>query len=114
MGSKVLKGGKGDAISKRGGCIGLLVRTREPGRGKSYSPSKLVQECGKTDYYDEGKTVRVKDGKGAGCQKGAHYKHKSVLFVEQTADIELAKRLRELLLRLAPIMGFSIKVVEHY
>ena len=38
--------------------------------------------------------------------------YKSVLFVEQTVGGELAKRLRELLHRLAPVMGFAVKVVE--
>ena len=37
---------------------------------------------------------------------------KSVVFVEQTKDGEMGKRLREVITRLAPIMGFSIKVVE--
>ena len=37
---------------------------------------------------------------------------KSIVFVEQTKDGELGKRLREVIARLAPIMGFSIKVVE--
>ena len=38
--------------------------------------------------------------------------HKSVLFVEHTPKGELSKRLRELITRLAPILGFNIKVVE--
>ena len=37
---------------------------------------------------------------------------KSVLYVEHTPDGELASRLRELLGRLAPTLGFEIKVVE--
>ena len=38
--------------------------------------------------------------------------YKSVLFVEQTPDGELARRLREVLQRLSPVMGFAVKVVE--
>ena len=37
---------------------------------------------------------------------------RSILFVEQTENGELAKRLRDLVLRMAPTMGFSVKVVE--
>ena len=37
---------------------------------------------------------------------------KSVLFVEYTAQGELGKRLRELMTRLTPHLGFNIKVVE--
>ena len=38
--------------------------------------------------------------------------HKTVIFVEQTPRGELAKRLRELMSRISPILGFGIKVVE--
>ena len=37
---------------------------------------------------------------------------RTVLFTEQTEGGDLAKRLRECLLRLQPFLGFSIKVVE--
>ena len=40
------------------------------------------------------------------------FPHKSVLFVEQTKGGELASNLRNLLTRLAPTLGFGIKVVE--
>ena len=36
----------------------------------------------------------------------------TVLFVEQTPNGELAARLRELLLRLEPTLGFTMKIVE--
>ena len=34
------------------------------------------------------------------------------MFVEQTREGELSKQLREVITRLAPVLGFSIKVVE--
>ena len=37
---------------------------------------------------------------------------KTVLFVEYTQNGELASRLRELMNRLAPTLGFGVKVVE--
>ena len=37
---------------------------------------------------------------------------KTVLFVEKTAMGGLGKQLRELMTRLAPILGFTVKVVE--
>ena len=39
-------------------------------------------------------------------------KTRTILFVEHTPHGELSKRLRELISRLAPVLGFSIKVVE--
>ena len=36
----------------------------------------------------------------------------TVLFIEQTPMGELGRRLRELMSRLAPILGFSVKIVE--
>ena len=47
-----------------------------------------------------------------GAEKEEKWEQKSILFVEQTKDGELSKRLREVILRLAPTLGFSIKVVE--
>ena len=40
------------------------------------------------------------------------WEQKSILFVEQTKDGELGKQLREVVMRLAPILGFGIKIVE--
>ena len=34
------------------------------------------------------------------------------MFVEQTEQGELAKRLREMMNRIAPTLGFSVKIVE--
>ena len=51
-----------------------------------------------------------KKSNGAGSL--SRLKTRSVLFVEQTPHGELAKQLRELLVRLEATMGFKIKVVE--
>ena len=44
--------------------------------------------------------------------RGEELKVKSILFVEQTPNGELAKRLRETLKSMEPTLGFRIKVVE--
>ena len=38
--------------------------------------------------------------------------HKTILFVENTHDRQLAKKMRELMKRLAPSICFGVKVVE--
>ena len=54
-----------------------------------------------------------KKRKGAGFQKvGQSDPPVGVLFVEQTPMGELATRLKDLIKRLEPILGFSIKIVE--
>ena len=45
-------------------------------------------------------------------KKEEHIEQKSVLFIEHTKDGELGKGLREVIGRLAPMLGLSIKVVE--
>ena len=45
-------------------------------------------------------------------QEGSSSTPKTVLFVEYTHGGELANKMRELTSRLAPILGFKIKVVE--
>ena len=64
----------------------------------------------KADYYDR---LGSRSSNG-GMKKGSNkpLEQKSVLFVENTNEGELAKRIREVILRLAPVLGFSIKVVE--
>ena len=37
---------------------------------------------------------------------------KSILFVEQTERGELGSRLRDLITRISPTLGFSVKIVE--
>ena len=64
----------------------------------------------------EGKYKRRQRGtNGAGKEEGntnTNLEHQSVLFVEQTVDSGPAKALRELMARIAPRIGFSVKVVE--
>ena len=38
--------------------------------------------------------------------------HKTVLFVEQSKNGELGRRLWKLMKRIAPILGFGVKIVE--
>ena len=63
---------------------------------------------GGTKHHFRSKT----DGKGGRSTTIPTSVPKSVIFVEQTPGGELAKRLRELLTRIEPTVGFSIKVVE--
>ena len=59
-------------------------------------------------------------GQGADNKKGRSKEqepreqidYRTVLFVENTEGGELASRLRELTKRLAPILGFGVKVIE--
>ena len=45
-------------------------------------------------------------------RKSSHANPATVLFVEQTQNVEQASHLRELLVRLEPLVGFKMKVVE--
>ena len=83
-------------------------------RGKLLAKSNWFKKKGKR------KTEGLnQEGNGKGAKKGKNRKKeklnlgaKTVLFVDQTPGGELAKRLRELLQRLEPMMGFSIRIVE--
>ena len=93
-----------------------LRRTAEESLGARMK-NKLV---GKATWFKKKKKKGAEnkvDGKGA--KQGAPEKRRSqgstpctVLFVEQTPRGELAHRLRELLQRLEPTLGFNIKTVE--
>ena len=74
---------------------------------------------GKTSWFRKsggaGKvTKNQKKGGASGGSSGkrTEYPIRSVLFVEQTPGGELASKLRELLARLEPLLGFRIKVAE--
>ena len=80
--------------------------------GKSTWFKKGSNKKGNTDGEDlprEGKTNEMKVQKDS---NGSKLKTRSVLFVENTPGGELAGRIRELLRRLEPTIGFRIKVVE--
>ena len=66
----------------------------------------------KEDIYEKkhGKKRRQEDARNK--DEPERPQAKSVLFIEQTNQGELGKRLRELLTRITPILGFSIKIVE--
>ena len=91
------------------GYEGKKNKCREQGRKLSkkewYRGEKKIDYCGKKSRRNGNKT----DGKS---NVKARAEQKSVLFVEQTREGELSRRLRDLMQRLAPIMGFSIKIVE--
>ena len=64
-----------------------------------------------SDHY---KGPKGGNKKSKGAAKGAVVKTipKTVLFIEQTPMGELGRRMRELMSRLTPILGFAVKVVE--
>ena len=66
----------------------------------------------KIDYYKNngGRRTGNKDENNDGREE--HLNQKSVLFVEHTRNGELGAKLRGVIARLAPLMGFSVKVVE--
>ena len=71
----------------------------------------------KIDHYANGRKGNRRNREGTGPKGAKSPVFKSVLFVEQTPDGELARRLREVLQRLTPVMGFSVRwwrgMVEH-
>ena len=66
----------------------------------------------KRNYYKSGGGSRHEGGEPKEPAKEESWEQKSILFVEQTREGELSKKLREVIQRLAPTLGFSIKVVE--
>ena len=93
-----------------------LYRTAKESMGARYRKKLLAKTCWykgarsrAADYYqvpDRRNTKRTK--------RWEDKKHDpmTVLFIEQTPMGELGRRLRELMSRLAPILGFSVKIVE--
>ena len=78
--------------------------------------TKLI---GKSTWFKKkgSKSLEHRKGKGGGSKKGAEPSAPSstpstVLFIEQTSNGELASKMRELLRRLEPTMGFNLKTVE--
>ena len=45
-------------------------------------------------------------------RSGAHLKTRAALFVEQTPQGELARRLKEQMVKLEPILGYKVRIVE--
>ena len=64
------------------------------------------------DLHEKRNARKSKDEKTRDRSDSGSYQAKSVLFVEQTNQGKLSKRLRELMTRITPIIGFSIMIVE--
>ena len=108
--------------------MGRRVRRTARGSNESRWKKKLLakslwfKKCEKsnTEYYEEQEN-KPGGGRGEGGKKKenvtvtstkGNFPTSTVLFVEQTIDGELAKRMRKVVVRLAPLMGFTVKVVE--
>ena len=74
------------------------------------SKSSWYKGRSRKDYYGSCKAGNKKGGEQMSREE--YLEQKSVLFVERTRDGELCRRLREVIGRMAPLLGFSIKVVE--
>ena len=110
MGSKGLKGGNSGAKGRGGASIGKQsqgARTRK----KLLAKTSWYKGAGqrKTEYNSGGGNS---NNKGATGRESKKYPPRTILFVEQTVMGELGRRLRELMTRLAPILGFRVKIVE--
>ena len=81
----------------------------ERSRKKLLERSSWYKNGSKKDYYGSNRGSSCKSKKSNGEE---HNVKKSVLFVENTRNGELAAQLREVISRLSPLLGFSIKVVE--
>ena len=70
----------------------------------SWYKKQKQQDHYKDDDHSSGKKRRQ--------ERSTTMESKTVLFVEYSKDGELAKQLRELMARLAPVIGFGVKIVE--
>ena len=96
-----------------------LWRTAEDSRGSREMKSLLgraswyKKKKDKKDWYREEHNKKgAKNEKRKEEMIKERIPHKSVMFVEQTVGGSLASKLRELIDHLAPILGFSVKIVE--
>ena len=109
-----MKGGR-TGVPEKGGT---LFRTAKESMGARFKKKLLA----KYSWYKGARNRAADHYKGA--RRGAVHKKgaisleerrtppKTVLFIEQTPMGELGRRLRELMNRLAPILGFTVKIVE--
>ena len=92
---------------------GWRLRRTAAESGDTRAKKKLLA---KTNWYKKKKTENLYDKSkgGSRMRKGVnnYVEHKTVLFVEQTNNGELGRRLRELMERISPILGFGVKIVE--
>ena len=90
---------------------GARVKKKLLGKSSWFKKTKKVSKEGAKGRTDS--KYRKKDGKYTKePEHGKIMKTKSVLFVEQTPDGSLAKRMREVLRAMEPALGFRVKVVE--
>ena len=103
---------------KKRAASGRLLRSTASGSKQTRIKTKLLgkstwfKKSGSSSksMYEDGNKAKQSRQEGA-AQKGAH-RHKISSVVEHTKEGELARRMRELMKRLAPMLGFSIKIVE--
>ena len=77
---------------------------------------------GRSSWYKNKKNTSLDDGNGMKRGGGRKYpgashgkqdlKTRAVLFIEQTPNGELVRQIKELLVRLEPVLGFRLRVVE--
>ena len=105
--------GKGERCKREGRN---LRRTSDESKGARTRKTLL----GKTEWYKRRSSKRGHYAKRCQGKRGAHkepareqeVQYKTVLFVEYSKGGELAARLREVMKRLAPLIGFGVKIVE--
>ena len=83
-------------------------------RKKLLSRSSWYKKKRKQNPYDKNQGGGNRRADQESNKEGAknHVEQKSLMFVEQTEMGELARRLRDLMTRISPTLGFSIKIVE--
>ena len=108
------------------GYLAKKSRRKALGRGLHLTAAESAQGrirkklLAKTSWY---KSRRKEDGQdeppGAGrrtgvrkVKDGAQLKTRAALFVEQTPQGELARRLKEQLVTLEPLLGYKVRIVE--
>ena len=116
---KILKNGIKGYIGRNRKRAGKGLRsTAEESRRTRYV-GKLLDKTGWYRKRNRKQEVDKRNSSGGNnATEGSRNKaedepeYKTVLFVEYTREGELAKRLRELTLRLSSVLGFKVKVVE--
>ena len=104
--------GRKNRCKKEGRKLRRTAKESQGARMKKKLLSKTSWYKGagaKVDHYTKS---TGRKGTKKSPETGAGIEHKTVLFIEQTSNGELGKRMRELMTRLAPIMGFGVKIVE--
>lgn len=66
----------------------------------------------KEDCYDKDNPRKRKTGSDKDRSSSGGTQAKTVLFIEQTCQGELGKRLKDLMARISPMIGFGVKMVE--